>query len=178
MKKICITLALLAIIIVTAACGAGSGGAEKAEYLRIHIRAASNADDDQRVKYLVRDAIVDLITPTVAECHSKSEAISRLNGQKSTIEYVAGQVLAANGKFYGCRAKITGEYFPTRVYDGTTLEAGYYDAVILELGEGKGDNWWCVVYPPLCFIKEENVRYRSKIAEIIEEFRKKFGGTQ
>ena len=57
------------------------------------------------------------------------------------------------------------------MYDGVTLEAGVYDALILELGTGKGDNWWCVVYPPLCFTGgNANVIYKSKIAEIIRKF--------
>ena len=65
------------------------------------------------------------------------------------------------------------EEFPTRVYEGVTLEAGVYDALIVELGTGKGDNWWCVIYPPLCFSGEatgNNVQYRSRIWEIIRNF--------
>ena len=63
------------------------------------------------------------------------------------------------------------ERFPTRVYEGVTLAAGVYDALILELGSGEGDNWWCVVYPPLCFTGGSvNVVYRSKIAQIIRQF--------
>ena len=66
------------------------------------------------------------------------------------------------------------EKFPTRVYGEFTLESGYYDAVIVELGEAKGDNWWCVVYPTLCFTGGENVKYSSLILKVIEEFKQKF----
>ena len=83
----------------------------------------------------------------------------------------ADKVLRANGYTYGARASIRQEQFPTRVYDGVTLDAGVYDALIVELGTGAGDNWWCVVYPPLCFSGGNgNVIYKSKIAEIIGKF--------
>ena len=66
------------------------------------------------------------------------------------------------------------EEFPTRVYGGLTLENGFYDALIIELGSGKGDNWWCVVYPPLCFSGEgTNYVYKSKLKQIINDFYEK-----
>lgn len=75
---------------------------------------------------------------------------------------------------YRSKASVREEEFPTRVYEDLTLDAGYYDALILELGSGKGDNWWCVVYPPLCFTGGEcGYVYKSKILEIIESFKKK-----
>ena len=87
--------------------------------------------------------------------------------------------MIANGFNYGCKAYIDAENFPTRSYDDVVLEAGVYDALILNLGSGKGDNWWCVVYPPLCFIGgndngQNNIVYRSKLLEIIEDFFAKF----
>ena len=89
------------------------------------------------------------------------------------IERTANAVLAENGFAYLSRAEIRAEEFPTRVYDGVTLEAGVYDALIVELGTGEGANWWCVLYPPMCFSGEatgENVVFRSRIAEIIRSF--------
>ena len=87
------------------------------------------------------------------------------------IEEVAKEILRENGFSYGAKASLRREDFPTRVYDGVTLEAGVYDALILELGSGKGDNWWCVVYPPLCFTSGNgNIVYKSMIAEIIKKF--------
>ena len=72
---------------------------------------------------------------------------------------------------YRSRAEVRKEYFPTRVYDGATLEAGDYEALIIELGEGTGDNWWCVIYPPLCFTSASaDVQYRSIIKDIIDKF--------
>ncbi|MDE7158594.1 MAG: stage II sporulation protein R, partial [Clostridiales bacterium] len=118
-----------------------------------------------------RDGVVAFLTPTVAECKTKAEAIQKIGAKLSDAAAVADRILRENGYTYGARAEIRKENFPTRVYEGITLEAGEYDALILELGSGSGDNWWCVVYPPLCFAGgNQNVVYKSKIAEIIRSF--------
>ena len=88
------------------------------------------------------------------------------------IEQVAANVLRENGFDYGATAALEREIFPTRVYGEYLLPAGEYSALILRLGSGEGDNWWCVVYPPLCFVGDSNanVIYKSKIKEIIDKF--------
>ena len=80
----------------------------------------------------------------------------------------------ANGKKYTAKATLKREKFPTRNYDGINFSGGVYDALIVELGTGSGDNWWCVAFPPLCFVPEEtseNFRYRSLIVELIRKFK-------
>ena len=171
MKKACITLGLIFIIILTVACSAGTGRVENEEYLRVHIRANSNSADDQRIKYLVRDAVVNYLTPVVADCQTKSEATEKISLKKRDLEYIADEVLKSGGFGYSSTVSVRNEQFPTRVYEDLTLEGGYYDALIIELGNAEGDNWWCVVYPPLCFTSGENIKYRSKIKQIIEEFK-------
>lgn len=91
------------------------------------------------------------------------------------IESIANAVLVSEGFTYTAHAKIDNEYFPTRTYEmeeeDLTLVEGYYDALILELGTGTGNNWWCVVYPAFCFTKTnnfDNIVYISKIWEIIK----------
>lgn len=142
------------------------------EYLRIHIRANSNSEVDQNVKYKVKDAVTDYLTPYLINVNSKKEAeelLCRLDGE---IERVADNVLKENGFTYKTEAQIRNEKFPTRVYEDFTLESGYYDALILELGSGTGDNWWCVVYPPLCFTDTSvKYEYRSKLIEIVKNFK-------
>ncbi len=165
--------AVAAIIALTCEFGTNNAdmGSSNCAYLRIHIRADSNGSEAQAVKYKVRDAVVAYLTPTVSECETKREAIEKIKGKLSEIERTAKNILIQNGYFYGARAEVRQETFPTRVYENVTLEAGVYDALILELGSGKGDNWWCVVYPPLCFSGGNgNVVYKSKIAEIIRKF--------
>ena len=173
MKKIlAICLLVMAILgIVFAFGGVADMGTTNAAYLRVHIRADSNETEAQAVKYKVRDAVVNYLTPTVAECETKEIAMQKIGEKLPEIEAVAERVLRANGFSYGAKASLRKEEFPTRVYEDVTLEAGVYDALILELGSGKGDNWWCVVYPPLCFSAGGgNIVYKSKIAEIIQKF--------
>ena len=172
MKKYCIVFVLLFIIILTAAVCARPEDGTAAAYLRLHVRANSDSAADQAVKYEIKEAIVEYLTPVAASAESKEEAVAALEAALPGIERTANAVLAENGFAYLSRAEIRAEEFPTRVYDGVTLEAGVYDALIVELGSGKGANWWCVVYPPLCFAGETgaNVQYRSRIWEIIHDF--------
>lgn len=174
MKKATVLILLVAAICALLFAFGTTGEEQTAEaeaYLRMHIRANSNSEEDQAVKYLVRDRVVEFLTPTVAECETKSEAMTKISAKLSEIAAVADETLKENGYFYGARASLREEEFPTRVYEEVTLPAGAYDALILELGTGTGDNWWCVVYPPLCFSGGNgNVVYRSKIAEIIRSF--------
>ena len=140
------------------------------EYLRIHIRANSNSAEDQRVKYLVKDAVVEALIPLLSEAETKAEAKEIVEKNLNYVNAVADAVLASEGFDYCGKARVAVEQFPTRVYDDITLPAGEYEAVILDLGSGEGDNWWCLVYPAFCFIKSENSTnyvYISKIWEII-----------
>ena len=178
MKNFCIIFLSLIIISLTTLgfSGALSNGGENAsvhtEYLRIHIRADSNEAQAQAVKYKVRDRVVEYLTPLVAECQTKAEAMQKMRGALRGIELVALSVLRENGFDYSATADLEQEIFPTRVYGEYILPAGEYSALILRLGSGKGDNWWCVVYPPLCFVGDANanVIYKSKIKEIIDRF--------
>ena len=172
-KLIGIALMLVAVIIAAVYIGMGTGETAQAEndYLRIHVRANSNEQIDQDVKYKVKDEVVKFITPYVAECVDKAAAIKVMGGILGDIEKVCDKTLKENGFNYTSKASIRAEEFPTRVYGDLTLESGVYDALIVELGTGTGDNWWCVIYPPLCFTSATtDVEYRSFIHEIIKKF--------
>ena len=175
MKNLCITFLVLAIIILSFIGLNLQDGMVQKEYLRIHIRADSNVDSDQNVKYKVKDAVVNYLTPFIAECDTKKKAETLLTDRLDQIKVVVDGVLKANGFDYGCNLSVKEEKFPTRVYGELELKAGIYDALIINLGSGKGDNWWCVVYPPLCFIGSEgtdykNIKYKSKLVEIVQNF--------
>ena len=172
MKKLSIGLTLFLIIALSgAALASRTQDGTHTEYLRIHIRADSDEQDAQAVKYRVKDAVVAYLTPYIAECDTKSKAENMIKSRLSDIETVADKVLCEQGFTYKSRAKINTEKFPTRSYGEYTLEQGYYDALIIELGSGRGDNWWCVVYPPLCFTGSgTNYVYKSKILEIVKTF--------
>ena len=170
MKNACVFLLAAIIIIVSAAGLTGKTETAKTEYLRIHIRANSNGEEDQIVKYEVKERIVGFLTPLLSDCDTKEKAEKVIAGNLKNIENIADRTLKERGYPYSSEAKINNELFPTRVYESLTLSGGYYDALIINLGEGAGDNWWCVVYPPLCFVGSGNYVYRSKIKSIIDGF--------
>ncbi|MCM1438487.1 MAG: stage II sporulation protein R [Roseburia sp.] len=177
MKKFLIVIALIltvaATVFIVNASKTESTSAY-ADYLRIHVRANSNSAEDQKVKYEVKDEAVKFIAPFVKECVTKERAIEVMKGLLPEIERVCDAALRQRGYTYGARAQIREEKFPTRVYGDLTLKEGVYDALIIELGTGTGDNWWCVIYPPLCFTSASaDVEYRSVIMDIINKFRKK-----
>ncbi len=98
-----------------------------------------------------------------------SEAARKLQALEDTLSAVGTETLQKRGLSYAARAEVRREYFPVRVYGEYTLPAGEYLALIVELGRAEGQNWWCVVYPPLCFAGQAGVpvRYKSRIAELI-----------
>lgn len=171
MKKACISFLIVGIIILSGIGLLTSEDKNHKEYLRIHIRANSNLEIDQTIKYQIKDKIVDYLTPYIAQCKSKQSAEQMLKENLDNIENLSDSELQKQGYKYSSKASIKNEKFPTRIYDGYTLESGFYDALIIELGSGEGDNWWCVVYPPLCFSGQGgNYIYRSKILDIISDF--------
>lgn len=175
MKKFCITLELIIIILVTIACGTGlerGGKSANAEYFRIRVRANSDEIEDQEVKYLVRDELVAYLSPYVADCRDKKQVEKTVATLRDDVKQKIDAVLKREGFEYRSKISIVNENFPTRAYGDLVLEKGYYDAVVVELGKGEGANWWCVLYPPLCFSTGE-VEYRSKILEIIANFKKR-----
>lgn len=173
MKKV---LSLICLILICALLPFTSGCASsESEYLRLHIRANSNLECDQLVKLKVRDAVIDYLTPVLSEAEDVREAEKLIESRLPELEKLCNETLLSQGYSYGARARITDERFPTKSYGDLVLEGGVYRAVIIELGSGEGDNWWCVAYPPLCFIGEDsggNIRYKSIIMEIIEKWRK------
>ncbi len=177
MKKFLIAIALVLVVAATVVfvnLKSTESVEAHADYLRIHVRANSNSAEDQKVKYEIKDEVVKFITPYIKECVDKERAMDVMRSLLPEIEKVCDKGLKARGYNYGAKANVREEKFPTRVYGDLTLEEGVYDALIVELGTGTGDNWWCVIYPPLCFTSASaDVEYRSVIMDIINKFRNK-----
>jgi len=175
MKKI---VALLFCVVGIAIVALGlpmQSNKSEADFLRLHIRAHSNLAADQDIKFEVRQEIVNELTPIFADINSRRAAMEALQKNMTRIEAAANRVLLAGGFDYTARAGLRTEFFPTRHYNGHTLPEGVYDALIINLGSGLGDNWWCVVYPPLCFLEnniggDKGIVYRSKLQEIIRRY--------
>lgn len=172
-----VSAVIIGLIVFLSLPQASQAATKNSEFLRIHIRADSNESIDQLVKFKVKTAVVEYLVPTVAQAKTKEEVKTAIAGKLTAIEEVANKVLENEKMNYRCRANVKVEDFPTRTYDGLTLSSGVYDALILELGSGKGDNWWCVVYPPLCFVGGESngtntITFKSKISELINNWKK------
>ena len=173
MKYILITISVVAITLIFALSGLVSGECE-VQYLRIHIRANSNEAGDQSVKYKVKEKIVEYMSPKLDNVTSKKEAMKILNANLDGMKKVADKTLVENGYTYTANVKLRSEEFPVRTYGDLTLDSGVYDALIIELGSGTGDNWWCVVFPPLCFVGEESededFEYKSFFKDVYDKF--------
>lgn len=169
MKKLLAASAVILLVIITIAASLLSAPKES-DYLRIHIRANSNSEYDQSVKYKVKDAIVEYLSDMLAKVTTKAEAMDTISTQTDRLSTLASAVLKQNGYAYAAKVELRKEEFPARNYRDVTLSEGIYDALIVELGSGQGDNWWCVAFPPLCFLPDsKNVQYKSL-------FRELFGG--
>lgn len=119
--------------------------------LRLHILANSDSTEDQNLKLKVRDKILAYASDLFSDAQSKSQAESITENNIDDIVFMAQQYIYSQGYSYKIQGKITKMYFNTRHYDNITLPAGEYDALRITIGEGKGKNWWCVMFPPMCF---------------------------
>ena len=119
---------------------------------RLHVIANSDKKEDQDLKYKVRDNLLDYMNSICGNCKSKQEAISIVEKNKTTFEQIAIETIKEQGYSYPVKINIGNFEFPTKNYGDISLPAGYYDALRVEIGEAKGQNWWCVMFPPLCFV--------------------------
>lgn len=118
--------------------------------VRLHVLANSDSDEDQALKLQVRDRVLEWTTDLLKDTRERSEAEALLRGNLLEIEKVAAQEVVRQGYAYPVRVELTQAEFPTKEYEGFTLPAGEYLALRVLIGEGKGHNWWCVLFPPLC----------------------------
>ena len=119
---------------------------------RLHVIANSDSDVDQNLKYIVRDNLLEYMNTLCANCTSKEEAITIANEHLEDFREIALNTIKAQGFDYSVNVSIGNFEFPTKHYGDISLPSGYYDALKVEIGEAKGQNWWCVMFPPLCFV--------------------------
>ena len=119
---------------------------------RLHVIANSDSKEDQDLKYKVRDNLLEYMNTICKDCTSKSEAISLVEENKEEFKKIAENTIKEEGYSYSVNINIGNFEFPTKNYGDISLPAGYYDALRVEIGEAKGQNWWCVMFPPLCFV--------------------------
>ena len=133
--------------------------------LRLHIVANSNSKEDQSLKLQIRDRILE-ISDSVFETDSNlDEAIKTAKQNLAIYENKANEVIKEAGFNYTATARIGKAFFDTRVYDDFTLPSGYYDSLIIELGEAKGKNWWCVIFPGICVPTEKHAALSDSVGK-------------
>lgn len=119
---------------------------------RLHVIANSDSDEDQNLKYIVRDKVLEYINSISNSSMTKDEVIALANENINEIQKIAENTIHENGYNYSVKLNIGNFSFPTKKYGDITFPAGFYDALKIEIGEAKGHNWWCVMFPPLCFV--------------------------
>lgn len=158
------------------------------DVFRLHILANSDTDKDQNLKLKVRDAVLEYTEKLYKNSNTKEEAEVLTSKNLQNIANVAKQVIVDNGYNYNVTCQIEDVYFNTRTYENVTMPSGTYRALQIKIGNAKGENWWCVMYPSLCVgastdykalddklndkeydtLVNEKTQYKFKIVEIYE----------
>lgn len=153
MKKILYILFLLILFICISAVSYAKTVSRDLEtnFFRLHILANSNLKEDQELKLKVRDNIIEYMNSLSYINLSKEDAIKLTNENLDKIKEIAENTIIQSGYNYTVDVEIGNFYFPTKHYANVSLPAGYYDALRIKIGKAEGENWWCSLFPPLCF---------------------------
>ena len=147
-----------------------------AKVVRFHVLANSDSEADQTLKLAVRDRVLQEYGDLLESCENKAETLRILEGAKQEICETVLKEVTAEGYDYPVRVSLVREEFPFKRYDDLIFPAGVYDALRIEIGEAEGQNWWCVLYPQMCFVdaawgyttEESHARLQNTLTE--EEF--------
>lgn len=120
--------------------------------LRFHVVANSDSDEDQSLKLKVKEAIVDYLSNFLYDTMTLEETENVIAAHNNEVVNLAKKIVLENGYDYNVSAELTSCYFPVKSYGDITLPAGDYEAYRITIGEADGKNWWCILYPPLCFV--------------------------
>lgn len=122
------------------------------QIIRLHVIANSDSEEDQEVKLKVKESIITYLRGEMQDAVTVEEARQAIRDHISEVEEIAREKLSAEGYPYGASASLEKCYFPVKEYGDMTFPAGEYEALRVKLGENQGSNWWCVMYPTLCFV--------------------------
>lgn len=156
------------------------------EMIRFHVLANSDTEEDQALKLKVKSQIVKELTEPLKDANNIEHARMIMKNEIPNIERVASDIIIAEGYEYDVNVELKDVYFPTKMYGDMTFPPGKYEALQVKIGEAKGKNWWCVMFPPLCFVegtynvvpeeskvKLEHVLTEEEYASLIKEGRVK-----
>lgn len=143
------------------------------EVIRFHVRANSNSDEDQTLKVAVKDAVLENFQAGLSETKNIEESREFLLANLDNIEKCASAEIQNQGYQYPVTVSLTDDYFPTKVYGDISLPPGKYEALRIDIGEAEGNNWWCVMFPPLCYVditqKSVSDTTKSKFKDVLTE---------
>ena len=154
LKFIILILFLLTLyIFISAYCYINQASFDlKNSVFRLHVIANSDSEEDQNLKYIVRDNLIEYMNTICQNSSSKEETIQIVTEHLSDFEDIANDTIKDNGFSYQAKVELGTFEFPTKTYGDISFPSGYYDALKIELGNAQGQNWWCVLYPSLCFV--------------------------
>lgn len=144
------------------------------EALRIRILANSNSDYDQSVKNNVKEEIQDYVYNLLKDTKDINEARKIINSNLNSISLLTSKNLESQNYNLPFKINFGLNYFPKKEYKGIKYKEGYYESLLITLGSGKGDNWWCVLFPPLCLLEAEEsteVEYTTVVSEILKKYK-------
>ncbi|WP_331854874.1 stage II sporulation protein R [Terrisporobacter sp.] len=145
----------------------------KDKLIRFHVIANSDSDKDQKLKLKVRDEVISYLQPKLENSNSIEESEKIIKNEYKTLENISKKVISKNGYNYIVKVGLEYSNFPAKQYSSVVLPAGKYKALRIIIGEGKGKNWWCVMFPPLCFIDDQNgiidEKTDKKLKEVLTE---------
>lgn len=141
---------------------------EKEKLIRFHVLANSDRPEDQALKLKVRDRIMEAMAETMVGVNTVAESREILKQELDHIQALAQEVIQENGQQYPVTVALQNHVFPTRKYGNVILPAGEYEALRVVIGEGEGQNWWCIMFPPLCFIDIKNSLLDEKTRELLK----------
>lgn len=150
-SALCFLTAFLIILTSRTASDEALASRIAPQILRFHILAESDSTQDQELKLGVKGLVLDYVHSQTGPDMGKEDLIKWIENNKTSIESIAEDWLAEHGSDYPVNLEITKDYFPTKAYGDMVFPCGTYDAVRITIGKGKGHNWWCVLYPSLCY---------------------------
>ncbi len=136
---------------------------------RLHIIANSDSAEDQNLKYIVRDKVLEYMNNIYNTTSSKEDVITLVTENIDNIKQIAEETISDNGYDYSVKLDVGNFAFPTKTYGDISFPAGFYDALKIQIGEAKGQNWWCVMFPPLCFVDITSGIVPEESKEIIKD---------
>lgn len=171
-------IALLLALCISFCVGTWAQAAEEQlseQLIRLHVIAASDSEEDQALKLQVRDAVLDHLTPLLEDVREVETAREILRAEQENLQRVAAETAKAAGRPCSVSVSLGTESYPTREYTDFSLPAGSYLSLRIILGSGEGQNWWCVVYPPLCTSAVETVpTLNEETVQLIQQSEQKY----